>query len=73
MSTEYKASPGLTDKERLTEIETILGRMEQRLFGNGQPGELSGIKARVTELEKLRWQLIGGAAVVVALAEYLRK
>jgi len=63
---DYTAAPGATDKERLRAIEEILGRMEQRLFGNGQPGELSVIKARITSLEQYRWQL--GAVISAAIA-----
>ncbi len=33
--------------------------MKHRLFGNGQPGELTDIKTRLSILEKFRYILIG--------------
>lgn len=53
---------GETDSERLAVIEHAVLDMRQRLFGNGQPGELSSVKARISKLE--RWQWIAGGALL---------
>lgn len=39
--------------ERLMRIETIVERLESRLLGNGQPGELDLMRTRLYMLEKL--------------------
>ncbi len=39
---------------RLTVVEQVLMRIEQRLFGNGQPGELTVIKTRLAAVEKFQ-------------------
>jgi hypothetical protein len=49
---------------RLTAIETVLGRMEHRLFGNGQPGELSLIHSRLDEVEETHATAKGAFAVL---------
>ncbi len=68
---EYKAPAGLTEGERLVRIEEIVGRMDQRLFGNGQPGELSNIKHRIRSLEEYKWKLAGALSLAIVLVESL--
>jgi hypothetical protein len=67
------ANPELSQSEiasRLATIETVLNQMNQRLFGNGQPGEISALKARITRLESWFWRAAGGGGVIFALAYY---
>ena len=70
---DYEPKPGLSKEERLAVIETIVGRMEQRLFGNGQAGELSHIKGRITRLEQFKWKLLGACSLAVVLVQLLVK
>jgi hypothetical protein len=65
----YEPRPDQTDGERIASIETLVGDMHTRLFGNGQPGELEGIKARLTRMESWFWRAIGGGAVILFLIE----
>jgi len=59
---------------RLAIIETVLNQMNARLFGNGQPGELSVLKHRVTVLESYLWRGLGGIAIIFSLVQlWLRK
>jgi hypothetical protein len=67
MSYEPKADQ--TDGERIASIETLVGDMHTRLFGNGQPGELEGIRGRLTKLESWFWRAAGAGAVVMFLLE----
>lgn len=55
-----------TDSERIAVIETTVTDIKQRLFGNGQPGELdhlhtrvSSVGNRVAKLENWRWWVVG--------------
>jgi len=67
------ATPELSQSEiatRLGVIEAVLTQMNQRLFGNGQPGEISALKARVTRLESWFWRGAGGGGVIFGLAYY---
>ncbi len=61
-----------TVQERLAVIEEVLLRMEQRLFGNGQPGELALLKERVRRIETWFWRLVGAGSVLMALLQFLR-
>jgi hypothetical protein len=66
-------TPGLgplTIETRLELIELVLNRMEQRLFGNGQAGELSTLKARVTKLESWLWRGLGAIGLAVGVVEW---
>ena len=56
-------------QERLAIIEEIVLRMEQRLFGNGQPGDLENLHSRVRRLESWFWRAAGAAALAVMLLE----
>ena len=62
--------------ERLAAIEAILARVEKRLFGNGQPGEIERLDRRVdtveeehgsrlTVLEQWKWHMAGAIAVFI--------
>jgi hypothetical protein len=53
----------LTDSERLIKIETIVGRLQHDLFGNGKPGLISEHEDRIKKLERFMW-----VAVALALA-----
>ena len=71
--------------ERLTRIEergeavcSSIERIERRLFGNGQQGEIpklwgevSGVKKRVGSLENWKWYVLGTCGGVAALAALL--
>ncbi len=49
-----------TDSERLAVIESIVMRMDRRLFGrDGDMGEVDRLDVRVTALENWRWWLVG--------------
>jgi hypothetical protein len=61
------------DRERLAAIEAIVSRMEQRLLGNGQPGEIDKLKQRVTRLESWFWRAAGAAALVILVLETLHR
>ena len=60
-------------QERLAVIEEIVLRMEQRLFGNGQPGDLENLQSRVRRLESWFWRAAGAVALAVMLLETLHK
>lgn len=60
-----------TDHERLAVIEEVVLRLEERLFGDGQPGEIATLKARVHRIEQWFWRISGGGAVLLALGEKL--
>jgi hypothetical protein len=55
--------------ERLAVIEAIVVRLEDRLFGNGQPGEIGLLKQRVAKLETWFWRAAGGVGILFALLE----
>lgn len=50
---DYKARTDLTERERLVLIETMLGCLQQDLFGNGQPGVLADLTSRIEKVEGL--------------------
>ena len=56
-------------EERLAIIETIVLRLEERLFGNGQPGEIAKIKDRLSKVESWFWRLVGAAGTILVLLE----
>lgn len=59
--------------ERLAIIEAVLTRIENRLFGNGQPGEIGLLKQRVGRLESWFWRATGAIALLFCLLELLAK
>lgn len=65
----YEPDPNSSDKERLAVIQHFVGDMHQRLFGNGQPGEIQTLKERVESLEKWMWRVMGAAGALASLAE----
>ncbi len=60
-------------QERLSVIEEIVVRMEQRLLGNGQPGEIDKLKHRVTRLESWFWRAAGAVALAILVVETLHR
>ncbi len=60
-------------QERLAVIEEILVRLEDRLFGNGQPGELARLQSRVRRLETWFWRAAGAVGLAVMLLEALHR
>ncbi len=59
--------------ERLAVIESVVLRLESRLFGNGQPGELQSLKDRVHRIETWFWRLAGGLCVLAFLIEIVSR
>lgn len=64
--------------ERLVRIEAgnehldkCLDELKRRLFGNGQPGELSALKKRVTALEISYWKAVGTLTCIAAIVGFL--
>lgn len=57
--------------DRLARIETIVSRLEQRLLGNGQPGELDKINGRLMSLEKLEAKGRGAFWILTAIMSLL--
>jgi hypothetical protein len=68
-----RSTPEKSDRERLAAIEAIVLRMEQRLLGNGQPGEIDKLKHRVTRLESWFWRAAGGVALAIFVLETLHR
>lgn len=62
-----------SDHERLVVIEEVVLRMEERLFGNSQPGEIESLKARVRRLESWFWRAAGAAGVAATVFEVLHR
>jgi len=58
---------------RLGQIETIMKRMDHALFGNGQPGELNRVNARIAALEEFKWRAVGALGLAVILYEVVMK
>lgn len=57
--------------ERLARIEAIVSRMEQRLLGNGQPGEIDLLKQRTSELEEVAYKAKGAFWVISAVVTFI--
>ena len=60
-------------QERLAVIEEIVIRLEERLFGNGQPGELERLQTRVRRLESWFWRAAGAVSLAVLLIEIIHR
>jgi hypothetical protein len=70
----------VTISERLLVIEAVVVRMEERLFGAGQPGKLAELEVRLRFIEEFQpkeipglkksverlWQWIGAIEIVLA-------
>ncbi len=80
----YTPRPGASTEERVAVIEEMVGELKTELLGNGQPGKLTRIEARLTTLEHWRSGLggimmflggittVGGAvAGIIAIAKAL--
>ena len=64
------------ESAQLAVIAEGVERLEKRLFGNGQPGEIerlhcriSAQKERIDRLEAWKWRMAGAIAVVLWLAD----
>lgn len=55
-------------KERLTRMETTLNRIDNQLFGNGQPGLLEKLNTRIVILEAKKSELQGSIGTLKILA-----
>ena len=61
-----------TVQERLAVIEEVVVRLEERLFGNGQPGEIASLKDRVRRIESWLWRAAGAIGLIAVLLELLK-
>lgn len=59
--------------ERLAVIEAVLTRLENRLFGNGQPGEIGLLKQRVSRLEFWLWRAMGAIGILFCVLELVNR
>ncbi len=57
-------------EQRLAVIEAVVVRLEERLFGNGQPGEINQMKQRIANLEAWFWRAAGAAGVLLGLLQF---
>lgn len=57
--------------ERLATIETIVTRLESRLLGNGQPGELYTINTRLDSLEDTQAKARGALWIISAVVTFI--
>lgn len=55
----------------IAKIEVMVTDMHERLFGNGQPGELDKLSKRVTSLEHDRSVAKGGFAVLTTFVGFI--
>lgn len=69
----YEPAVGLSPEQRQVHIETLVGNMYARLYGNGQPGDIETMKARITKLESWFWRAVGGGAVLAFIVERVWK
>ncbi len=53
--------------QSIARIETLVGQMHDRLFGNGQPGALDKLDARLNKIEAIKAQSQGALYVLYAL------
>lgn len=60
-------------EERLAVIEAVVIRLEERLFGNGQPGEIASLRLRVARLEAWFWRTAGAAGLLLFVAEVVTR
>ncbi len=54
---------------RLDTLIDALHSLDEKLFGNGQPGEIAGIKRRVYRLETWMWRAMGAIGLAVLIVE----
>lgn len=55
------------DHDLLLKVATTVDTIHDRLFGNGQPGEIHSMKRDIVGLQEYRNRLIGGVAVLTLL------
>ena len=55
--------------ERMARVEEVAMNLQHRLFGNGQPGEISDLDKRLNHLEKRENRLMGFVSAVVLFME----
>lgn len=56
----------IEESKLLAQIAVTVNDMHDRLFGNGQPGELAELKARASALEKNQNMFLGALGVISA-------
>ena len=56
-----------SDRDLLIEVATIVRKMDQRLFGNGQPGEIDKMNREIRSLSSYRNRLVGAIGTVTFL------
>lgn len=56
--------------QRFGGIEARLDSLEHRLFGDGQPGEMARLRARVRKLEAWFWRSTGALGACALLYQY---
>lgn len=61
MQTEFRHE---SDRDLLIEVATIVRKMDERLFGNGQPGEIDKMNKEIRSLTSYRNRLVGAVSTV---------
>jgi hypothetical protein len=54
--------------ERLARIEALLEALRRDLLGDGGPGRIHNIEARLRNIEKLRWMIVGAFILLGLMA-----
>lgn len=54
---------------KLDALSEDLKSLDQKLFGNGQPGEIASIKKRVAKVETWMWRTTGAIGLAVLIIE----
>lgn len=63
---QYKPDPSIDDSTRLVIIEKAIFDMTDRLFGNGQPGEIASIWGEITKVREEGRRAVGGLKTKMA-------
>lgn len=69
----YEPMSGLSPEQRQIHIETLVGNLYTRLYGNGQPGDIETMGARITKLESWFWRAVGAVGVLAFVLERVWK
>lgn len=69
----YEPMAGLSPEQRQVHIETLVGDLRQRLYGNGQPGDIETMEARITKLESWFWRAVGAGGVLLFILQRVWK
>ena len=56
-----------SDRDLLIEVATIVRKMDERLFGNGQPGEIDKMNKEIRSLTSYRNRIVGAVGTVTFL------